>query len=458
MTRRPSTLARALAVRVVAIAGAVLVLTSAANVLVLALVLDGRSDAQLHTSAAAVAQLTGDSRVEAIRVARLRALAPAGSVVVALGGDDVAVALSTVAMSDADLDRVARAADPGTVTRVVAGGGVYKVTAVDIRPLDVVTETGEPRVPADRIVLGMDVSDEGETVAVMLGVAVGILVIALAALAVAALLAVRRATRPLSRMAASARRASSGEAEARLDVEGSIETRDLAVAVNDALDARARLEARLRQFVSDASHELRAPITTIQGWSELYLQGEHADGDAVATMERVEAEAARMRALVDELALLARLDARVSGAREPVRLGELAAAVVDDARVVNPERLVTLEVGGDPVVLGDEGQLVRVLRNLVGNAEQHAGPGAGIAVTVAESERSVVLTVSDDGRGIAADDLPHVFERFYVADRRAGSGLGLPITSSIVADHGGTVVVDSRVGHGTVVRVELPRA
>jgi len=361
-------------------------------------------------------------------------------------------------MSDADLDRVARAADPGTVTRVVAGGGVYKVTAVDIRPLDVVTETGEPRVPADRIVLGMDVSDEGETVAVMLGVAVGILVIALAALAVAALLAVRRATRPLSRMAASARRASSGEAEARLDVEGSIETRDLAVAVNDALDARARLEARLRQFVSDASHELRAPITTIQGWSELYLQGEHADGDAVATMERVEAEAARMRALVDELALLARLDARVSGAREPVRLGELAAAVVDDARVVNPERLVTLEVGGDPVVLGDEGQLVRVLRNLVGNAEQHAGPGAGIAVTVAESERSVVLTVSDDGRGIAADDLPHVFERFYVADRRAGSGLGLPITSSIVADHGGTVVVDSRVGHGTVVRVELPRA
>ena len=271
MTRRPWTLARSLAVRVVAIAGAVLVLTSAANVLVLALVLDGRSDDQLHTSAAAVAQLTDDSRVEAIRVARLRALAPAGSVVVALGGDDVAVGLSSVAMSDADLDRVARAAEPGAVTRVEAGGTVYKVTAVDIRPLDVVTETGERRVPADRIVLGMDVSDEGETVAVMLGVAAGILALALAALAVAVTLAVRRATRPLSRMATSARRASTGESEARLDVEGSIETRDLAVAVNDALDARARLEARLRQFVADASHELRAPITTIQGWSELYL-------------------------------------------------------------------------------------------------------------------------------------------------------------------------------------------
>jgi two-component system OmpR family sensor kinase len=458
MTRRPWTLARSLAVRVVAIAGAVLVLTSAANVLVLALVLDGRSDDQLHTSAAAVAQLTDDSRVEAIRVARLRALAPAGSVVVALGGDDVAVGLSSVAMSDADLDRVARAAEPGAVTRVEAGGTVYKVTAVDIRPLDVVTETGERRVPADRIVLGMDVSDEGETVAVMLGVAAGILALALAALAVAVTLAVRRATRPLSRMATSARRASTGESEARLDVEGSIETRDLAVAVNDALDARARLEARLRQFVADASHELRAPITTIQGWSELYLQGEHADGDAVATMERVEAETARMRALVDELALLARLDARVSGAREPVRLGALAAAVVDDARVVNPDRVVTLEVDGDPVVRGDESQLVRVLRNLVGNAEQHAGPDAVVAVTVAESEGSVELTVRDDGRGIADDALPHVFERFYVADRRAGSGLGLAIARSIVADHGGTVALDSRVGRGTVVRVELPRA
>lgn len=454
---RRGTLARSLTVRVLLIAGTVLVLASAATVLALGLVLDGRSDTRLRASAAAVEEIAADTQVQTLRVARLRALAPAEAVVIALGGGDVTVSLSARVMSDADLAALVAAAEPGAVTRVMAGGAVFKVTAVDIRPIEVVSEADGAGIPVDRVVLGMDVSDEVETMTVMTALVAGILVVALAVLAVTVALAVRRATVPLTRMADAARRASAGEAEARLEVEGTAETRDLSAAVNDALDARARLEARLRQFVADASHELRAPITTIQGWAELYLQGAHADERAVATMERVEAETARMRSLVDELALLARLDARVAGERAPVDLGRLAESVVEDARVVNPERRISLRADEEGVVVaGDEAQLLRVLRNLVGNAEQHAGADARIEVSVAAGE-DAELVVRDDGHGIPADDLPHVFERFYVADRRVGSGLGLAIVRSIVESHGGTVHVDSAPGRGTEVRVRLPR-
>jgi two-component system, OmpR family, sensor kinase len=239
----------------------------------------------------------------------------------------------------------------------------------------------------------------------------------------------------------------------------------VAAAVKQAFDARRRAEDRLRSFVADASHELRTPLATMHGWIDLYVQGGLSDPDQLDhAMERMQAEVGRMRLLVDELALLAHLDAARPLNRGPVDVVALAGEVVDDARVISTDRTISLHGVAEAVIDGDSPRIQQVLRNLVGNAMQHTRSGTPVTVTVNSEDGQVMITVRDQGDGIAPEHLPHVFERFYRADpsrsRDSGgsSGLGLAIVEAIVTAHGGTVEVSSAPGQGTTVRVTLPAA
>ncbi len=229
-------------------------------------------------------------------------------------------------------------------------------------------------------------------------------------------------------------------------------------------------EERMRRFVADASHELRTPLTSIRGFAELYRQGAVADDESLErVMGRVEQEAARMGLLVEDLLLLARLDQQRPLEQEPVDLLEVAGDAVHDARVLAPDRDITLDVGdGAAVVLGDESRLRQVVSNLVTNALTHTPAGTAVSVSLEvnpapdDGPDRVLLAVSDQGPGMSEPDRAKVFERFYRADpsrtrSAGGSGLGLSIVAALVAAHGGRVGVQSAPGSGSRFLVELPQ-
>ena len=220
----------------------------------------------------------------------------------------------------------------------------------------------------------------------------------------------------------------------------------------------------MRRFVADASHELRTPLTTIRGFAELYRQG--AMSDISLLMTRIEGESARMGLLVEDLLMLARLDAQRPLDMRRVDLLTIAADAVHDAKAVSPARDISLKVlagPGIPEVSGDDARLRQVLANLVGNAVRHTPESASITVCVGTTQSSVLLEVQDTGPGLGEEEAAHVFERFYRADssrtrESGGSGLGLSIVAALVAAHNGTVRVQSAPGQGATFRVELPRA
>ncbi|MFE0689037.1 sensor histidine kinase [Streptomyces xiamenensis] len=290
---------------------------------------------------------------------------------------------------------------------------------------------------------------------------VGTTVVLAAALGLAVL---KYGLRPLGRMADAADALASGAREERLPVRGGhSETDRLAAAVNNAFDVQARAESNIRSFAADASHELRTPLATISGWLDLYHQGGLRDPGALdRAMERVDAEAGRMRALVEELSLLARLDAGRPLASQPLDLSAVAADVVDDARVVAPGRSITLHAPPSVLVVGDGPRLQQVLHNLVGNAIQHTTPGTPVQVSLTVTSDEALVCVSDAGPGMPAADLARVFDRFWRADAsrnqvQGGSGLGLAIVQAVIHAHRGTVSIDSQPAAGTTVTVRLPR-
>ena len=237
--------------------------------------------------------------------------------------------------------------------------------------------------------------------------------------------------------------------------------------VEAALARRQASEDRLRSFAADASHELRTPLTAIRGYAELARRYPGPLPDEVThAIDRVQSESARMSTLVDDLLLLARLDAGRPLERGAVDLTRLAIDATSDARVAGQDHRWQLELPDDPVVVsGDENRLRQVLANLLSNARNHTP--AGTTVTVAlhlpqqaagraatdqtAADQTAELSVTDDGPGIPAELQSGLFERFVRGDssrsRAAGStGLGLAIVDAVIAAHGGTVSVTSRPG------------
>ncbi|CAM3627268.1 HAMP domain-containing sensor histidine kinase [Nocardiopsis rhodophaea] len=278
-----------------------------------------------------------------------------------------------------------------------------------------------------------------------------------------------RGLEPLSHMATTADRISTGsDLSARMPgSESSSEAGRLAGAINTmlrrlehAFDAQRASEQRVRAFAADASHELRTPLTTILGYSELYRQGAIPSEELPDAMRRIENEAERMSRLVAELLELARLD-RVGS----LHLGraDLALAVrdmVDDARTLEPERAISLEVPEELWCDVDEPRIRQVVANLLANIREHtpAGTPAAVRLESRDAEGIAVLEVSDEGPGMGEEDLRRAFDRFYRGTREpgGGSGLGLSIVHAIASAHDGDVDITSEPGAGTTVTVRLP--
>ena len=258
--------------------------------------------------------------------------------------------------------------------------------------------------------------------------------------------------------------------------------------VEKALGRRAASEARLRRFAADASHELRTPLSAIRGYAELALRNPGpVPEDVTHALRRVQSESVRMGVLVDDLLLLARLDAGRPLEREPVDLSRLVIDVTSDARVARGDHRWQLDLPDEPVLVeGDEHRLHQVLANLMSNAGQHTPPGSTVSVALAvpgtdpdspaspkgpdtpaadgaatvqrgvrPSGPRVELSITDDGPGIRPQLLPDLFERFTRADtsrardlEAAGksTGLGLAIVDAVIAAHGGSITVTSRPG------------
>jgi two-component system OmpR family sensor kinase len=232
--------------------------------------------------------------------------------------------------------------------------------------------------------------------------------------------------------------------------------------VHGALHARQQSETRVRQFVADASHELRTPLASIRGYAELTRRGREQVGpDTRHALGRIESEAGRMTLLVEDLLLLARLDAGRPLQFARTDLVPLVVDTVSDARAAGMDHNWRLHLPEEPaLVSADATRLQQVLVNLLGNARNHTPPGTTVTARVQRRGSWTCVDVEDDGPGIPQDLLPYVFERFARGDsartRATGStGLGLAIVQAVVTAHGGAVTVDSAPGR-TVFTVHLP--
>ncbi len=236
--------------------------------------------------------------------------------------------------------------------------------------------------------------------------------------------------------------------------------------VENALAARHRSETKVRQFVADASHELRNPLASIRGYAELTRRSEERlPQDATFALGRIEAESDRMSALVEDLLLLARLDSQPTLDLQPVDLTEMVLNAVSDARAADSEHHWSLNIPEDEVnALADPHRLHQVVANVLANARTHTPGGTSVETTLTTAGGFAVISVTDNGPGVPAEIQPTVFERFTRADasrvRQSGgssTGLGLAIVAAVMKAHGGDVSMDSRPGH-TCFTIRVPLA
>ncbi|BCL26099.1 sensor histidine kinase [Streptomyces aurantiacus] len=345
--------------------------------------------------------------------------------------------------------------------------GAYRLRACKIGP-GVVLVTAAP------------LEDIEETMDQLVTVQVFAFALALLGLVVFGRAVLRRGLKPLSDMAHTARGITSHDFtdSARLPVRadrgnGGPEVEELRTAFNtmlehidDSLAVRTEAEQRLRRFVADASHELRTPLMSVRGYADLFqYAAANEPEERDKHLARLRAEAARMGVLLDDLLLLARLDAaevEVPLRLEDADLVELARQAADAFRASHPDHPLSVTAGPDPVRLRlDVLRIRQVLDNLLTNAAVHTPAGTEVSVEVSVAAGQAVVRVTDSGPGVPAADQEHVFDRFFRIDKarsrdRGGSGLGLAVARSLTRAHGGTIELTSRPGATTfTMRIRL---
>jgi two-component system OmpR family sensor kinase len=272
-------------------------------------------------------------------------------------------------------------------------------------------------------------------------------------------------TRSLRRFSDAAKAVAQGKLDHTVPDDGPVEVQSLAHAFNEMV-ARVRTSQQAqRDFVSNVSHELKTPLTSIQGFSQAIL--DNAIDDKARAARIINDEAARMHRLVEGLLDLARMDSGQAALQfSPVDLGHILRSVSEKLDLRAKEKGITLKVdlAPLPVIVADGDRLAQVFTNLLDNALQHT-PGGGLVTLAAGADanaggKTVAVSITDTGAGIPAGDLPRIFERFYRVDKsRAagrGYGIGLAITREIIQAHGGMIVAESVIGLGTKFTVKLP--
>lgn len=332
--------------------------------------------------------------------------------------------------------------------------------------------TAEAAIPGGSLVVSADASRFGERLA---GFWARTVSFGLVAIGVAFLLGravTRRAMLPVARVTAALRSFANGDFIPHPIVTGSDAEfaalgeayRDAIVQTQHAFEVRDKAQLQIRQFVADAGHELRTPVTVVMGYVEALRDGIVLDPVRVARVyENMTNECRRMRGLIEKLMYLARLDEtscpRSGGA--PVDVANLARRIVEGFAPMAPRLHVAIaDDGTDAAVIADEGELHEAISNIIDNAVKYA-PGASIKVAVQRRGTRLLVDVVDLGPGMSADDRAHAFDRFYRGSTRGettGAGLGLAITKRAVDRMDGTITLESEPGRGTRVTLDFPVA
>lgn len=273
-----------------------------------------------------------------------------------------------------------------------------------------------------------------------------------------------RTLRPIAAMSDTAKNISAENLSQRLDLaETDSELGQLALVLNQTFDRlQSAFEHQLR-FTADASHELRTPLAVIVSQTELTLSKPRSADEYRVALETCQRAARRMRSLIDSLLLLAQFDAgHPDFRRAQLDLADVAKESVELLQPLADERHITLRSEVSPMlVLGDRDRLGQVVTNLLANAIRYNQEGGQVDVRVERVNGHAMVSVSDNGIGIPAEELPHIFDRFYRVDKarsraEGGSGLGLAICQSVVEAHGGQITARSEPQHGTTLEVRLP--
>ena len=324
----------------------------------------------------------------------------------------------------------------------------------------------------DAILLAVGFADDRPNAAVA-DLAPRLLMSGLAGLVAAALLALvlsRSLVRPLRDLTGVVAEFGRGRQEVRAEAVGPAQVRELAAAFNSMAQRVSANERAMRGFIADVSHELRTPLTSIRGFTQALLDGTVTAPDSQRhSLEVIQQEARRMLRMVEQMLDLSRLEA----GEQPLELSDVSPSELVDHvhELFGPraeERGVELRrsvAPTAPLVRADHDRLVQVLSNLVENAVRHTEAGwielrayGESGLSAAGDAGSLVLEVEDTGEGIAAERLPHLFDRFYQSPDRSGpgAGLGLAISQEIVRAHGGEIGATSVEGEGTTIRIRLP--
>lgn len=270
---------------------------------------------------------------------------------------------------------------------------------------------------------------------------------------------------PIQTLGQTASNVSASSLDTRLSLDAPYEEfQQLAKSFNSMLERLQRVFDSQRRFVGDAAHELKTPLTAMKGNLEVALQRDRSTEEYREIVSTSLGQVERLARLVKSLLTLTQFSGEHPPIDlKPVLLEPLLKELVSELAILAEDKgcLLTAHLQDVPEVLGDTGQLKQLVINVLDNAIRHTPPGESVTVTLQSSADHVVFTVEDTGSGIATDHLPHIFERFYRADRArdresGGTGLGLAIAKEIVLAHHGTITVRSEVGKGSVFTVSLP--
>lgn len=274
----------------------------------------------------------------------------------------------------------------------------------------------------------------------------------------------RKMLRPIDNMTQTTRLISAGDLTTRLDpVDSHDELKELALTFNEMLDRIQRSFEQQNVFVSDASHELRTPISVIQGYANL-LQRWGSEEPAVLeeSIGAIKSEADYMKELVEKLLFLASTDKKKQHLESsPFPLHELIEEVVKESRLIDSEHQISSEVNDIIMLNGDRALIKQALRIFIDNSIKFTPNGGSIKLNSALKGKKAVITVADNGIGIAPEDLPYIFNRFYKSDKSriregGGAGLGLSIGKWIIEQHKGEIKVESILQQGTKIILSTP--
>lgn len=470
--RQGRTLKRQLVVRITAIVAIVAIVLSACSTLLVSYILTAKLDQQLLYAVRATDDRPQGPKNEnepdlppdgTLRVGGL----PIGSIALSVSESGAVRGTMTgdygTVPTDSQLSRLAVLLDlpvDGTVRKVtIFGWGNYRAVALTSE-----TDSGNTT-----LVVAAPTAANDAVITAMVWIELGCTIVAAFVAWGVSTVVVRRSLRPLSRLADTATQVAdlpleSGEVEIDVRVPCPAESANSEVGrvssafnamldnVETSLQARQASETKVRQFVADASHELRNPLASIRGYAELTRRGrDELPPDTVFALGRIESESQRMSHLVEQMLLLARLDNDPRQVRAELDLGEVALNAMSDAQAAGPDHHWRIQVPDEPIdIVGDAAQLQQLMVNLLGNARKHTPAGTTVTTTVEVTGSWVRIEVADNGPGIAPSMVNQIFERFTKADtsrahdEEGSTGLGLAIVAAVAHAHGGRVRVESQ--------------